>query len=235
MNHKKVIKEVKDLLLKRDDLLTIILHGSFVHGTFKSTSDLDFIAIVDSPLFRREKCIIDGIRVEIFYRDYPSFTKELMVDRMPLWTRQLARGKILYSKNDLVPNLQKLAKKYYLEGPRKRPQDFWSVFIYEAEEYLDWARHNSHKVAIIYLLNTLFQRSLSASFNLKKEWEPKWSRLLPTIREEAPDLYEICEKYLLTSKIIEKITILQTILKYLEKQGRFMEGSRQSTPSPGTN
>jgi predicted nucleotidyltransferase len=226
MKHKKIIEKVKDSLLERDDLLAIILHGSFVHGDFKPTSDLDFIVIVTSPLFQREKRMVDGVKVEIFYRDYPGLVRELMVTRMPLWTRQLARGKILYTKNDLVPGLQELAKKYYLEGPRIRPPDFWSVFLYEAEEYLNWTKDNSHRVAVLYLLNTLFQRSLAASFNLERKWEPKWSRLLPTIRQEAPDLYEICEKYLLTSQVPEKVTALRKIFEYLDEKRRSLAGSR---------
>ena len=100
---------------------------------------------------------------------------------------------------------------------------------------MEWARGNSQEIAVVYTLNTLLQRFLSASFNLKKEWEPKWSRLLPTIRRKDPELYKMYERYLLTSETLEKIAILQKILSYLKKIGGSLKRKKPSVSSPGTD
>ena len=96
-----------------EDVIGIILTGSFVHGSLAPNSDLDVYLILDEKCDYRERgnTWINGVEIE-YFKNSPEqirtyFKRE---QASPHTAHMLAKGKLVFQKSPLVAKLIKEAE-----------------------------------------------------------------------------------------------------------------------------
>lgn len=128
----KLVKIFLDEHLKRDDILGILITGSFAKGIGNKDSDLDILIIVSNKNKYRERgnVIIDNTMVEYYVNTYCQVKKYLEIDAIhnnPMMCIALLEGKILYQKYNVLSRLRRYAYIYIrstYQIPDKRVVEF---------------------------------------------------------------------------------------------------------------
>lgn len=115
-------EKVLNLFLKEyvddDSILGAILGGSYATGNYTENSDIDISIITTNDNYKkRGNVIIDDIMIEYFINPISELKKYMEDDynnRHRLSTSNLiGNGKIIFSKNNIMEDLQKEALSYY--------------------------------------------------------------------------------------------------------------------------
>ena len=103
--YNKIINKFVQKWQKEENIEGIIIFGSYVNGFFNSTSDLDFLIILNNEAkwYGRGSTIIDGITIEYFINTLNNFQNAFKRDfnnYNPVNTNMIANSKILFDKNN---------------------------------------------------------------------------------------------------------------------------------------
>lgn len=114
----KVLNEFLKEYVDDDSILGAILGGSYATGNYTENSDIDISIITTNDNYKkRGNVIIDDIMIEYFINPISELKKYMEDDynnRHRLSTSNLiGNGKIIFSKNNIMEDLQKEALSYY--------------------------------------------------------------------------------------------------------------------------
>lgn len=114
----KVLNEFLKEYVDDDSILGAILGGSYATGNYTENSDIDISIITTNDNYKkRGNVIIDNIMIEYFINPISELKKYMEDDynnRHRLSTSNLiGNGKIIFSKNNIMEDLQKDALSYY--------------------------------------------------------------------------------------------------------------------------
>ena len=164
--YNKIINKFVQKCQKEENIEGIIIFGSYVNGFFNSTSDLDFLIILNNEAkwYGRGSTIIDGITIEYFINTLNNFQNAFKRDfnnYNPVNTNMIANSKILFDKNNNVKLLQNEAAKWYKKEYEKKEINELKKLISFAEDLfleLEYSyQNNDDDFAILYfeLLNRI--------------------------------------------------------------------------------
>ncbi len=131
---------------KQKDVEAILLVGSYAAGNENEYSDIDvYIVINDNANYRiRGNKLVNGYLIEYFINPVKRIKKYLEEDKRGYGgsvANMFINGKVLYDKNNIVPDLIKEAKKYRKIRPPKddlRYYACWDAYDeYKAAKYHD--------------------------------------------------------------------------------------------------
>lgn len=106
--HEKILKEVTEGLLVRNDLQGILLMGSVACGCATESSDLDIMVLCDENKFDVE--YIDNIMVEIIYTTYSRRVELLNINIMEVY--HFLHSRVIHDKEKLVELINIALHKY---------------------------------------------------------------------------------------------------------------------------
>ena len=113
----KVLNEFLKEYVDDDSILGAILGGSYATGNYTENSDIDISIITKNNYKKRGNVIIDDIMIEYFINPISELKKYMEDDynnRHRLSTSNLiGNGKIIFSKGNIMEDLQKEALSYY--------------------------------------------------------------------------------------------------------------------------
>ena len=187
----KFIEELK----LRDDVLGIILFGSWARGNNRPDSDVDLVVILKDG-YQRTIENRDGQIFEIIYSTAESaldYWKNHKDDCAGLWEV----AKILYDKDGTIKKLQDEAELVIKEG--KRPIDTLQLgqFRFDAEDHVKVSGLLFDKdptTANFILTNKVFALT-GLFFDIRQLWTPAPKQRLGKIKEIKPELYSALQNF----------------------------------------
>lgn len=143
---------------QNDDIIAILLVGSYAVGNNNKYSDIDvyFIEKDNVKYRKRGNILIDGYLIEYFFNPLYKVKEYLKKDHRGhggAMANMLINGKVIYDKNHIIPKLKRQAAYYYR---KQHPQDdmkyyaAWCAY----DEYLAAEYHNdlAYYLALKYLI-----------------------------------------------------------------------------------
>lgn len=103
MNHIELARSYSQQMEQHPGHLALILFGSVARGTFRPTSDLDFLLLHKNfpPNFRYEETYLEGIKIGTSHLDYGYFRNEVIV--RPFNRVVLTEAQVMFDKTGNVP------------------------------------------------------------------------------------------------------------------------------------
>lgn len=185
---------IEDLKL-RNEVLGVVLFGSWARGNNRSTSDVDLLVILTEG-YRRTVEYREGQAFEIIYTTADSaleFWKENKNDCANLWSV----AKIIFDKDGSIQNLKEKADQILTLG--KKPVDEYQLgqFQFSAEDEIRAVETmiESDPVTANLVLSkiTLFLTELF--FDVRQEWTPAPKQRITKIHEINPELYSALKNF----------------------------------------
>lgn len=185
------IEELKN----RDDVLGVILFGSWARGNNRPTSDVDLLVILTEG-YRRTVEYRDGQAFEIIYTTASSafaFWEENKDDCANLWSV----AKIVFDRDGSTQNLKEKACQMISLG--KKPIDEYQLgqFQFSAEDEIraveTMIESDSVTGSLVLSKTVMFLTELF--FDIRQEWTPAPKQRIIKMREINPELYSALEKF----------------------------------------
>lgn len=182
-------------LKKRQDVLGVILFGSWARGNNRPDSDVDLVVILTHG-YRRTVEYRDKQAFEIIYTtekgafDYWESHKD---DAAGLW--EIA--KILFDKDGTIERLKNNIKEVLNAG--KKPMDEFQLgqFRFDAEnqlKYVESVLASDPTTANLILTNKIFALT-ELFFDIRQMWTPAPKQRLERIKEISPDFYSLLQQF----------------------------------------
>ena len=184
-----------DELKARNDVLGVILFGSWARGNNRPTSDVDLLVILTEG-YRRTVEYRDNQAFEIIYTTADSafaFWEDNKDDCANLWSV----AKIVFDKDGSVQNLKEKAEQIIKLG--KKPIDEYQLgqFHFSSEDEIRAVETmvESNSVTANLVLSKTVLGLTELFFNIRQEWTPAPKQRIIKIREIKPELYSVLEKF----------------------------------------
>lgn len=182
-------------LKTRDDVLGIVLFGSWARGNNRPTSDVDLLVILVEG-YRRTVEYRDGQAFEIIYTTADSafaFWEDNKDDCANLWSV----AKIVFDKDGSTQNLKEKAEQIINLG--KKPIDEYQLgqFQFSSEDEIRAVEtmFESNPVTGNLVLSKAVLGLTELFFNIRQEWTPAPKQRIIKIQEINQELYSTLEKF----------------------------------------
>lgn len=188
---KKFLEELKH----RDDVLGVIMFGSWARGNNRPESDVDLVVILTEG-YRRTVEHRNGQAFEIIYTtekgalDYWESHKD---DAAGLW----AVAKILYDKDGIIKQLQNKIKEVLDVGKKAIDEYQLGQFRFDSEDQLKYVESilaSDPTTANLMLTNKIFALT-ELFFDIRQIWTPAPKQRLAEIQKISPDLYSLLQQF----------------------------------------
>lgn len=184
-----------DELKARNDVVGVILFGSWARGNNRPTSDVDLLVVL-SEGYRRTVEYRDGQAFEIIYTTANlafAFWEDNKNDCANLWSV----AKIVFDKDGSTQNLKEKAELMIKLG--KKPIDEYQLdqFQFSAEDEIRAAETmiESDPVTGNLVLSKTVLSLTELFFDIRQEWTPAPKQRITKINEIKPELYSTLEKF----------------------------------------
>lgn len=184
-----------DELKARNDVVGVILFGSWARGNNRPTSDVDLLVILTEG-YRRAVEYKDNQAFEIIYTTADSafaFWEDNKNDCANLWSV----AKVVFDKDGSVQNLKEKAEQMIKLGKKPINEYQLGQFQFSAEDEIravetmiesDPVTGNLVLSKTVLFLTELF-------FDIRQEWTPAPKQRITKIQEINPELYSALEKF----------------------------------------
>jgi predicted nucleotidyltransferase len=182
-------------LKSREDVLGIILFGSWARGNNRPDSDIDLVVILDKG-YQRTIENRDGQIFEIIFSTRESvleYWKSNRDDCAGLWEV----AKILYDKDGIVKELQSEVSVILKEGKKSINKLQLEQFRFDAEDQVKVSGllfDKDSTTANFILTNKVFALT-SLFFNIRQLWIPAPKQRLGKIKEIKPALHSALQDF----------------------------------------
>ncbi len=216
----KFVKEQK----KNQNVIGLLLSGSFVHSKPDKNSDLDVVIITKDSKFReRGNTWINGVEVEYFnnpVKQIRHYFKKEIGSKSPYTAHMLANSKILYQKDQEIYNLVREAKKI-LQKPQKRMNKFEvenaRYMIDDLEKDLEDVCLKKDYFAFKVISSRISVDCLNIFYRINKISPEKPKRLISRLEEIDIKFSQMYSKVLLSKNIQEEFKNSKILIRYVEK------------------
>lgn len=196
------IEIIRENLVARfqDDLVGLVLYGSWAKGTARKDSDIDLLAVFCRIDRETERSLYDIAREAVKDRDItivPSSLDDFQKESVPFYTAAKREGKLIYGRLDLSVNPAPPHVKY--AGFFKRSFEFESQKIEMAEQFYS---ENHLTAGLIALCFVAAKHAIQAALAMRGEgYSSKVAILLPLAeqyfgREIADEFEELFRLYI---------------------------------------
>jgi len=196
-------QEFLENLKGREDVLGIILFGSYARGNHRSDSDVDLVVILNEG-YRRAVEYKYKQAFEIIYTTAEGaldFWKSHKDDCANLWEV----AKILYDKDGTIETLKQEAENVIREGKKRIDSYQIGQFKFSAEDELSAVEsliENDSTTA-----NLVLQKTVSSLtelfFDLRQLWTPAPKQIFKKIQEIKPELYTLLQDFYATEQSLK--------------------------------
>jgi predicted nucleotidyltransferase len=201
-----------DELKNREDVLGVILFGSWARGTNRGDSDFDLLVIQREGFLRTVE--YRGNRAfELTFTTVEGateFWKENRDDCVGLWDV----AKILYDKDDTLKQLREAADKIKREGKDPLDEVALEHLRFDAEDSIRAVRGligQDNATAQLILCNKVSHLS-ELYFDIRQLWMPAPKQRLDQIKRTDPELYEQIVRFFGETDLDQKVQIVSSII-----------------------
>jgi predicted nucleotidyltransferase len=206
----KFIEEKK----KDDNILGIILFGSWARGDNRPDSDYDLL-IITKDKFLRTIEVVEEANFEITYNTYigtMNYWKDNKDDAAILW----AVAKIIYDKDGTIEKLKLEAEKLLSEGKTPLSSDELKHLSFDADDQIAAVSHiakTDTELANFVLTNKIFGLT-ELYFDIRGIWTPPPKQRFKKIAKIDSDFAVLLYKYYTEpNNITNKIEIAKQIIE----------------------
>lgn len=210
--NKQTIEFTEELTL-REDVIGIILFGSWARGNQRPSSDVDLLVILKNG-YQRSVVTRDGQIFELIYTTKDSaleYYKSHKDNCADLWSV----AKILYDENGSVNDIQTEVKKILSEGKSSINKLQLEQYIFDTEDQINFSAQlitTDPTTANFILSNKIFVLT-GLFFDVKQMWTPAPKQRLQKIKEIKPELYLALAKFYDNKSMFEdKVTFAKEIV-----------------------
>jgi solute carrier family 34 (sodium-dependent phosphate cotransporter) len=174
-----------------ENLLGVLLAGSYAYGEPMATSDLDLTVVVDEPWWQRRNLVVEGMDVELFIKPPQKLSGEIL--EAGATTDAFARGRIVHDPAGVVAGLVAEAKSVE-ERPRPIPVgDELELLRYRVTDSMKDAydlvesKNEGFDIALFEAMRT----TLGAYYQLVGRRMPKEKHIGADLRAHEPGLADV--------------------------------------------
>lgn len=208
-------KDIQDFiqeLTSRENVLGVILFGSWARGNNRANSDVDLLVIVTDGYRRTIECR-NTQTFEIIYTTVKAageFWQDKKDDCFGLWSV----AKVLYDKDGIVEKLKQQAQEIINQGKTKIDEHQRKQYRFSAEDEIRAVEKMiAHDEATAYLVLSYTVNTLtSLFFDLREFWTPAPKQRLVKIKEFHPTLGQYFEEYYSDKNVLDKIEIVKKVV-----------------------
>jgi len=188
----KFIEELKS----DDNVLGVVLFGSWARGNNRTDSDVDLVVILKDGYQRTVETRGEQV-FELIYTTAPSafdYWNSNKDDCAGLWNV----AKIVYDTDDVVKNLKnKVFQEIVSVGKKEIDEKQLGQFRFDAEDQIRFSERlvdEDITKANFILMNKVFNLT-SLFFDIRQVWTPAPKQRLEEIKELKPELYDLLEQF----------------------------------------
>lgn len=204
--------------LKTDEnVLGVILFGSWARGNNREGSDVDLVIILKDGYKRAVEQ--NGSQVfEIIYTTADSalsYWKSHLDDAAGLW--EVAQ--ILFDRDGTTAKLQRSIKEVLSKGKSNIDKHQRQQFQFDAEDqikYAEFINNSDNTTALLILNNKVFDLS-AKFFDLRNMWTPAPKQRMLKIKELNPDLFHLYQDFYNEQNFNRKIETARKIINLVFK------------------
>ncbi len=185
-----------------ENVIGIVLTGSYIHGTLSANSDLDIMVILDKNCNYRERgnTWIDGIEVEYFMNPPQQIRSYFQKEKnSPHTAHMLAHGQIVYEKTEEIQHLVSEAKTLINKAPSAPTPFQIELGKYHLDDlykdYLDCV-DNSMPTEQTLLGNELIEKCINLFCLVNKLWRAKQKDIVQQLDSIDPKFLSLVQTVL---------------------------------------
>jgi predicted nucleotidyltransferase len=202
-----------DRLKQRQDVLGVILFGSWVRGNNRPESDVDLVVIIEKG-HKRAVENHDGQVFEIIYTTEVAayeFWEENKDDAFNLWDV----AKIVYDKTGVIKTLQAKTEKMLKSGKKVIDDSQWGQLHFDAEDQVEYSIqiYKQDPVTANLMLNNKVFALTELFFDIRQRWTPAPKQRIEVIKQDAPEFYSSLEEFYMATSFDQKASIAKKIIK----------------------
>lgn len=215
----KATLDFLDNLKSREDVLGVVLFGSWARGNQRATSDVDLVVIVKEG-YKRSVEYLDGQAFEIIYTTAQG-AKDYYKTDLDATHRFWKIAKVLFDKDGAVADIKKFAAELTEKGKKPLSDDTLRHFEFDAQDQVRFAKdtHESGSIATANLILTSKIATLAEIyFDTIGNWRPAPKQLFSEIKNINRELHDLFERFYsdditFDEKISTGTDIISTIFK----------------------
>lgn len=200
-------------LKNRQDVVGVILFGSWARGNNRPNSDVDLVVILEDGY---QRCVEnrDGQVFEIIYTTEKGafdFWESNKNDAFGLWSI----AKILFDRDGRIQALKERITAVLEQGKKEINSLQLEQFKFDAVDltnYVDEIGATDPLTAKVLIFNKVFALT-EMFFDVRKMWTPAPKQRLAKIKELSPTFYELLDKfYNENTTLSERVAITKQII-----------------------
>lgn len=211
----QVVTDFIDELKRRDDVLGILIFGSYARGEQRENSDVDVFVLVTDGVWRDVE-VRDEQAFEIVYSSPEKarqFYEENPNDAVQQWTE----GKIVYDPHGEMEKLKELVLTIKEKGKPQMDVKKIRHLQFDAEDKVRAIEALQQKdIATANLqLSRLGNGVLELYFDLHQLWTPAPKQQLKYLRENDTKVASLFDKFFQTESFNERLETIRLVVKEL--------------------
>lgn len=207
-----VLSNVVNNLCSDNDILGIILHGSYALGNYHKYSDIDLYVITNTKGNCTSLFYHDDYPVQIIWRTLEEFKEKVM---KPTRNKGIANiGNILFDRTGIITLYIKKAKKVLTE-PKTLTNFEKELMVIELSTELQTIKgliESSNVTGAILLINELAITGINVLYDYHKWFMVSNKHLVSDLKQHDTYYGELLEKIILESDINNKYYLLETLV-----------------------
>ncbi len=214
----KTIETFIEELKKKQDVLGVLLFGSWARGNNRSESDVDLLVIIENG-FKRTVEELEGQMFEIIYTTPKAALEYWKQDKdgcAGVWEV----AKILYDKDGTISKLQKDAEEMLAKGKPIIDDHARKQLHFDKEDKIKFASDtvDDDVVTASLVLHNAVSELTKVFFDLQQMWAPAPKQRLAKIKELNPIFYELLVTFYDTNTNIQiKLGVAQKMVQEVFK------------------
>ena len=229
MTHQALINEITQELCGDENVLALLLYGSFARHEENANSDIDLMIITNEMFLQKWHEVRYGITIE-FLEMHLSFLKKFIKENEVPMYFALTEGVILFDKNSGIESLITEAKKILAAGPPVNEK--WKNEKYKIKKRFELTEIYSDlldiddEVVFNYVASLLIANAIPLLLENNNLWPQSRKRTLNHLKSQCYEGYKYIEILLNpSSSLPEKRCAMKKLTEYvLQPYGGILEG-----------
>lgn len=206
-----VVEEFYNKLKENDNILGIILFGSWARGNSRLDSDIDLI-VIKKEGFKKTVEVYKEVPFEIIYtteqsiKDYWKNSPDSCVE---VWNI----AKIIFDRNGVINELKKYADDIKKEGKRLLSENELNNIKFDVYDQIRASESLifSNPSTAYMIANSILINLCKQYFDVYRIWTPPIKQMLDVLQTVNPEIVENINKFYGTTELKIQIVILKNI------------------------
>lgn len=200
-------------LIKRPNIIGIILFGSIAKGRAHSFSDIDMYVVGEEEKDRTERFLIEDIPIQVQWRSVSDFIRKLANPKRvkPV----LCEGIIIYDPDNFLKKYVKLSKEIFKKGPEPlnvRERTLLRAKLSDGLFEINGLIANNKNEAVQLVMDELLFETLIGYYELNCWWRVSRKNIFDDLLKKDEDMASKVRNYLFTYDISQRKEMLQEIV-----------------------